>query len=301
MPEKEGKLGDSWNDCALRLLQLFGWEHVGDKNIDVKGNDGEDYGIDSILTYSNPGKEIKQTVLLESKRYAMNSINGNTISKWLQRLKEKIDKLRNSGDLVKDYPVLNDCSSTNLGIIMIWVHDADEKYLNEKFQGYLQAVDITTGARHDGSYSRIMLLDNRRIAWLCSIIEILKGYENYDFIYPARIIDDNLVDQNKTLIVEYMMSNIVFAECTKEGKTELLVFYKNNISESTMYFIFELLMTFQCIKAGIPVRICYYDKTDKIIDVINSFNEKRKEFNFSFLKMNHHSFDSEPAIIVNND
>ncbi len=301
MPERQGKLGDSWNDCARKLLHLLGWEYVGDKNIDVKGNDGEDYGIDSILIYSNPGKSLKQTVLLESKRYAMNSINGNTISKWLKRLKDKIESLRNSEDLVKEYPELNDCSSINLGIVMVWIHDADERYLNETFQSYLQSVDINTGARPDGFYSRIMVLDNRRITWLCSIIEILNGYESYKFIYPARIIDDNLVDQTKTLIVEYMMSNIVIGECFKEGKIETVVFYKSTITESTVYFILELLMTFQCIKTGIPVCICYYDKSDKMQEVINSFAEKHKDICLKFKRMVHYSYDIEPASIVNHD
>ncbi len=301
MPERQGKLGDSWNDCARKLLHFLGWEYVGDKNIDVKGNDGEDYGIDSILIYHNPSKSIKQTVLLESKRYAMNSINGNTISKWLKRLKEKIDGLRNSEELVKEYPVLNDCSSINLGIVMIWIHDANEQYLNVSFQNYLQSVNINTGARPDGSYSRIMVLDNRRITWLCSIIDILHSYDNYEFIYPARIIDDNPVEKNTILTIEYMMSNIVIAECTKDGKTETVVFYLSIITETTVVFIYELLMTFQCIRTGIPVCICYYDKSEKMIEVINSFKEKRKDICLNFRKMNHYSYDSEPACIANND
>lgn len=49
MAEKQGKLGDSWNNYANRLVKLLGWEHIGDKNMDLKGSDGEEYGVDSIL------------------------------------------------------------------------------------------------------------------------------------------------------------------------------------------------------------------------------------------------------------
>lgn len=90
MAEKQGKLGDSWNNYANRLVKLLGWEHIGDKNMDLKGSDGEEYGVDSILKYKVAGKETLQTVILESKRYAQSSIKAVTLSKWIKRLKEKL-------------------------------------------------------------------------------------------------------------------------------------------------------------------------------------------------------------------
>lgn len=37
MAENQGVLGDQWNDCANRLLKLLGWEHIGDKDMDITG------------------------------------------------------------------------------------------------------------------------------------------------------------------------------------------------------------------------------------------------------------------------
>ena len=137
MAEKQGKLGDNWNDYANRLVKLLGWDHIGDKNMDLKGNDGEEYGVDSILKYKVAGKDTLQTVILESKRYAKTSIQSNTLFKWVKRLKEKLDGLRNSEELLKEFPEMDDCSQTNLGVIMLWVHDADESYLNGTFQNLI--------------------------------------------------------------------------------------------------------------------------------------------------------------------
>lgn len=33
MAERQGKLGDSWNESAKRLLKLLGWQFVGDSDM----------------------------------------------------------------------------------------------------------------------------------------------------------------------------------------------------------------------------------------------------------------------------
>ena len=55
MAENQGVLGDQWNDYANRLLKLLGWEHIGDKDMDITGSGGETYGIDAIARYESPG------------------------------------------------------------------------------------------------------------------------------------------------------------------------------------------------------------------------------------------------------
>ena len=64
MGERQRKLGDSWNECAGRLLKQLGWVHVGDSDMDLPGIDSKEYGIDSIMKYQVAGKKMMQTVLL---------------------------------------------------------------------------------------------------------------------------------------------------------------------------------------------------------------------------------------------
>lgn len=301
MAEKQGKLGDNWNDYANRLVKLLGWDHIGDKNMDLKGNDGEEYGVDSILKYKVAGKDTLQTVILESKRYAKTSIQSNTLFKWVKRLKEKLDGLRNSEELLKEFPEMDDCSQTNLGVIMLWVHDADESYLNGTFQNLLENTIITTGAK-PGSYLRIMVLDNRRIVQLCAMRDALKTFDDFNFVYPAGIIENVAIEQSQILSVEYMMSNIIIADAVKDGKTSSLVFYFGEISESNMSLLMKFLSQYQRIDKNKSLLIYYYDKSDTVLDVLNSYKNKEDYKNIlDFKKLAHYSFDSEPQTIANDE
>lgn len=301
MAEKQGKLGDNWNDYSNRLVQDMGWQHIGDKNMDLKGSDGDEYGVDSILKYKVAGHDVMQTVLLESKRYSKDSITFGTLTKWLKRLKEKLDGLRNSEELMKEFPELDDCSTTNLGVIMLWVHDASEEYLDKTFQRYLESAIISTGAK-PGAYSRIMVLDNRRIVQLCAIIDILRKYDDYSIVYPSGIIENATKEKNHVLTIEYMMSNIIIAECTKNGITSSVVFYLGSMTESSMTLLIQFLNTYQRIDANQPLLIYHYDTSDGVIDVVNSYKSKKDYKDIiDFRKLTHYSINVEPQTIANEE
>lgn len=301
MAERQGKLGDNWNDYSNRLAKLLGWQHVGDKNMDLKGADGEEYGVDSILKYKVAGKEIMQTVLLESKRYAMSSIKATTLFNWIKRLKEKLDGLRNSEELLKEFPELDNCSCTNLGIIMLWVHDADENYLNNQYQNYLENTSFSTGAK-SGSYLRVMVLDNRRIVQLCAMYDELKSFDDFNFVYPSGIIDNIAIEQNKVLSVEYMMSKVIIANGRKNDKEISLTFYYGTVTDANMTILMTFLSKYQRIEKDKPLYVYYYDKSDSVIDVINSFENKDSYKGFlRFKKLQHYSINSEPKMIANDE
>ena len=73
MAEDQGVNGDKWNDYVIHLLSQFGWEQVGDTNMDLKGEDDQSGGIDAIMIYEQPGKSLKRSVIVESKRYKKSS------------------------------------------------------------------------------------------------------------------------------------------------------------------------------------------------------------------------------------
>ena len=52
--------GDEWNKQIVKLLTLFGWIHIGDYDMDVKGSDGEKMGIDAIMQFDTPLKSMPQ-------------------------------------------------------------------------------------------------------------------------------------------------------------------------------------------------------------------------------------------------
>lgn len=301
MAEKQGKLGNSWNDCAGRLLSKLGWQHIGDSDMDLPGSDSKEYGIDSLFKYSVAGKTMMQTAVLESKRYQMSSIQSGTLQNWLERLKDKLNALRNSKELLSEFKELENCSPTNLGIIMCWVHDADEEYLNQKLQNHLENTVINTGARV-GAYSRIMVLDNRRIVRLCSMVEELEKYDDFNFVYPSGIVDNDAIEESKVLSVEYMMSDIIIAECRKGKKSSSVVFYFGKMKDAAVAVLMEFLKVYQRIDSKKPLVIYHYDNTDDTLDVINSFKKKDSYKKIlDFKKLTHYAYNDEPSVISNND
>lgn len=302
MAERQGKQGDSWNNCAGRLLKNFGWQMIGDSNIDLKGSDSKEYGVDSILKYTVAGKSLKQVAVLESKRYAKNSLQSGTLQKWVERLKDKLNALRNSKELLAEFGTeMEDCLPVNLGVIMVWIHDADENYLNATFQRYLENTIITTGAKA-GSYSRIIVLDNRRIVRLCSMFEALKMYDSFGFVYPAGIVDNDIQVLNKVLSVEYMMSDIIIAKGVKDKKEKSLVFYFGKMTESSVSLLMDCLNVYQRAESTTPLVIHYYESNSDTINVINSF--KKKDYYkdiLRFEKLTHFAYNDEPALIANDN
>lgn len=295
------KLGESWNNCAGRLLARLGWQHIGDSNIDLPGSDSKEYGIDSLFKYIVAGKTMMQPAILESKRYSKDSIKAGTLQKWLERLKEKLNALRNSKDLQLEFEELEECLPINLGIIMCWVQDGDETFLNETFQRYLEDTIINTGARV-GAYSRIMVLDNRRIVKLCSMVEELGKYDDYNFVYPSGIIDNDVIVEDKMLSVEYMMSDIIIAECRKGKKFSSVVFYFGEMTETAVTVLMDFLKVYQRVQSKKPIVIYHYDNNAGTLDVINSFKKKEcyKKI-LDFKKLTHYAFNDEPSVIVNDD
>lgn len=65
--EDQGVLGTIWNKEATRLLSLFGWNTIGDYDMDVQGKDDKQYGIDTLITFKTPLKNNKQIAILEAK------------------------------------------------------------------------------------------------------------------------------------------------------------------------------------------------------------------------------------------
>ena len=300
MAEKQGKLGNSWNECAGRLLNKLGWEYIGDSDMDLQGTDSKEYGVDSLFKYSVAGKLSKQLALLESKRYAMDSIKASTLQQWLERFHKKLNMLRNSEELLKEFNELENCSPTNLGIIMVWVHDADDTYLNGTFQRYCENTIINTAGR--GSYSRIMILDNRRIVKLCAMLDALNKYDDYNFIYPAGIVENDAIVENKVLSIEYMMSDIIIAECRKGRTRASVVFYYGKMTEPSVNVLMEFLKIYQRVDSKKPLDIYYYDTTDNSIDVVNSFTKKDTYKNIlKFHKLDHYAFNDEPSVMANDE
>lgn len=300
MAENQGVNGDMWNDCALRLVKLFGWEHIGDKNIDLLGNDSKEYGIDALTCYDSPNLDVKQSCLIESKRYKMTSLNASTIKQWIERLRQKLDALYQCGNIQDDFPLLKECCSINLGIIFCWIHDApNEHYFKTDFEKYLSKALITTMPK-PYSYKRIMVLSNPRIVRLCAVAEITqKG--NYRFIYPSQLINDRPLVRSKILSIEYAMSNIILAEKYENEKTTNVVFFLDSISIQAFFSVQEMLTMYNLLEKGKGITIYFYENRENNRTIIAEAKKCFKEIEVNFKQLTHYEISTEPSIIKNKE
>lgn len=299
MAENQGVLGDMWNDCAISLFKQLHWEHIGDKNFDIKGTDEKSHGIDAIACYKSPSQHTMQSCLIESKRYSESSINASIIKKWIDTLRKKIENVYYAEDLQTEFPILQECCNINLGLIMCWIHDApNEEYFTEIFNKYIESVSINTPAKTD-STKRIIVLTNPQILRLCSLLESTKKYKNFKFIYPSQLIRNKPLVKTDVLSIEYLKSNIIVAEgiASKNSQKELIVYYFGKMSVESFNIIYEALMLYNLVENGMILSFYYYDNNDRTREILPELKKVFKDVNVCSKQLNKLDIKTEPTIL----
>ena len=298
--------GDEWNKQIVTLLKLFGWVHIGDYDMDVKGSKGERMGIDGIMQFDTPLKNRPQIVVVESKRYATTSFNKTLLQDWIIRLDKKLLNLRNSSPFFDTFPVAQECTITDTGIIAIWFHDTDKykKFIPE-FKDILSQISIPTRTRKAG-FNKIWVLDNMRLMKLFALqtaIRELSHRDSFRFVYSPRFCEDKPTERQKVLTIEYLFSDVVFAEQEIKGegtRKELsYIFYFGDLNYNS----------FRMVKAAYSKTVNWDKSKEIILYVYNTDEEFRKiepdikenifsEFKITIKKMQCNN--NIPEYIINN-
>ncbi len=165
--------GGEWNRQAFTLFQKFGWNRIGDRDMDVLGEDDSKMGIDTIVRYISPLKTRPQVAILEAKHYQTTSFNKSKLEDWISRLDVKLTKLRNSETFTDRFPEIEECTVLNTGIIAIWFYDT-ERYsaFNATFKSILKQISVSGRQRKVG-LSNIYIMDNERFMRLFALSEEL--------------------------------------------------------------------------------------------------------------------------------
>jgi len=265
--------GDVWNHEIFRLFQLLGWQRIGDFDMDVTGEDGKQMGIDTIVSFETPLKTKPQLAILEAKRYKTTSFSKNLLQEWITRLDTKLLKLRNSDKFYDTFPSTNNCTIADTGIIAIWFSDIDNyQEFRPKFKECLSQISISTRMRKAG-LNKIYVMDNTNFMKLFSLqteINSIKSKDNWKFTYSPRFNNEEPFCKSSTLTVEYMFSDVIFAEqqVNEDGKEKTMtyVFYFGDLN----YNSFEKLQAAFSKTTG-------WDRTKEILlYVYNPDDEFRK-------------------------
>lgn len=268
MPEDQGVNGTIWNKEAAKLLSYFGWNTIGDYDMDVMGQDEKKYGLDTLIKYITPLKTNEQSVILEAKRYETKNFNKSLLQDWIDRLDKKLIELRNSEGFMGKFPELQDCSVLDTGIIAIWFHDI-QNYANyhSKFIEILKGIKVSNRPRKVG-INKIFVIDNSIILKLCSLNTAIDAYKKehqyeIEFYYPSILIEDTPIVRQNALTIEYVFSKVILAEAKKEGIKENLVFYFGELNTMAFKLLRNLLARCSFLEQEKPLTLFIYDEDDE--------------------------------------
>lgn len=268
MAEDQGVNGTIWNKEAAKLLSYFGWNTVGDYDMDVEGQDDKKYGLDTIIKYPSPLKVNEQSVVLEAKRYETKNFNATLLQGWIERLDKKLIELRNSESFIDKFPELQECSALDTGVIAIWFHDI-QNYTDfrSKFVEILLNTKISNRPRKVG-VNKIFVIDNSIILKLCSLHNAIHSYKaetqhEIGFYYPSILIEDAPIVRQDTLTIEYIFSKVILAEAKKGDTKENLVFYFGELKTTAFNLLRSLLARCSFLEQEKPLTLFVYGEDDE--------------------------------------
>ena len=304
MAEDSQYKGERWNKRAIKLLNLFSWDMIGDSGMDLEGSDGEKYGIDSLYSFKDPAKDIPESLILEAKSYTTTSFSKSKLQEWIDRLNIKILELRNSEYLIERFPIFKDISTLKIGLIFIWFDDIENyKEYRQKFLEILSEIKVSSRTFRNGVYNKIYVIDNDLISKLCSLYTVVREFnENFKFYYPSAFIHERAVQRSAVLSLDYFFSKFILGQLKSSGKRydTNIVFYWGELDVRSFEMLKSILKSYSFVDQEFKLVIYKYKRDDdefrKILPQIKKSYEN-ENIEFDIKDMN--SCTELPTFIIN--
>ena len=304
MAEDSQYKGELWNKRAIKLLNLFSWDMIGDSGMDLEGSDGEKYGIDSLYSFKDSAKDIPESLILEAKSYKTTSFSKSKLQEWIDRLNIKILELRNSEYLIERFPIFKDISTLKIGLIFIWFDDIENyKEYRQKFLEILSEIKVSSRTFRNGVYNKIYVIDNDLISKLCSLYTVVREFnENFKFYYPSAFIHERAVQRSAVLSLDYFFSKFILGQLKSSGKRydTNIVFYWGELDVRSFEMLKSILKSYSFVDQEFKLVIYKYKRDDdefrKILPQIKKSYEN-ENIEFDIKDMN--SCTELPTFIIN--
>lgn len=269
--------GDIWNKEAFALLSLFGWSKIGDYDMDVTGDDEKKMGIDTVVSFETPLRTRPQLAILEAKRYLTSSFSKSYLQSWINNLDSKLLKLRNSVGFKQKFPIVEDCTILDTGIIVIWFADVNNyNAFHDRFIEAMRQISLSSRQRKAGT-NKIFVLDNVMFMKLFAFQDILRELikdTNFSFLYASRYIDDEPISRSKVLTIEYMFSDIIFAESGKGSTHKAYIFYFGQLNYQSFELVYNAYSNTSLYDTDIPIDLYVYNKDDEFRKIESDIKER---------------------------
>lgn len=267
MPEDEQERGGVANERIAALLRELGWsEH--NVNVDVPCTSGvhtdrsNDHGVDGYFSYEDPYGKPERGVFVESKIGEWSNINSTKVGDAVGQSLEVMECVPEANEFETR---LNSHENRNYhyGLVSIW---ASDEFYESDFQTYVSEAPVKR--RDRGTYRTVVLGNSElnKLARISKEFQDLNGDDDNAYFYYPSMVDKPYPHKLKSLSLEYMASDIIFAQI--ESPTTVdgdpvgidetnVVFHSGDFTVETLDVVFQSLVNYNLLTTE-EVHI-YYD------------------------------------------
>lgn len=292
MGELSKKIGEQGEKIVVNFLDAIGWSNtsyaidlpclLNDKHKHPNTEARRTHSIDGLFNYETPLFEnilehVVISVKFSDKKYKINS--NSDFKSHCKDLATALECYEKS-DLQNEYSEGYDATIDKTRGLLIWIHNQDK---------YDSVVDkITTTIDNDLVYDSIYVLDNNRINFLTTCINLIKRkYIDYTSSFHYIDTGDNPSTINKQYDGEILPLQMLFSdvqifklENNETNKVTLVIVLKDEFEDNNLRRLIGLAHSLS--KNFINVDL-YFPNYDELRNILNSTNISDTDF-FAILK-----------------
>lgn len=186
-------------------------------------------------------------------------------------------KLRNSNGLKQRFPIVEDCTILDTGVIVIWFADIENyNSFHDKFIEAMRQISLSSRQRKAGT-NKIFVLDNvmfMKLFALQDVLRELKKDTDITFLYASRFINEEPISRSKVLTLEYMFSDIIFAESGKGSTHKAYIFYFGQLNYVSFELVYSAYSNTSLYDKDIPIDLYVYNKDDEFRKIESEIKER---------------------------
>ena len=236
MGEWSKKIGEYGESIVDKFLCVIGWKNPA-KGIQIPcrtrghksttSHQAETHGIDFFFSYKNPFVSDQLNNVIISSKFMKDKYPNSATALFKSHMSDLIntvecfDKSDFKTDILQTHKQFG--ATNDIGVLF-WLNQTTEKDANDDL------ISVVANAKLDIVIDRtIYIMDNKRVAFVLSLMNYVKSLTNYDytFFYPSIGQNINPITRSEygsILPVEYINSSVIPFRLENKDKKEILIF-----------------------------------------------------------------------------